>query len=107
MPEIPSIRFDLTYLHARREALYILLAWLISLVWTVGYSAIDGYDVPIEQMTLVLGMPSWIVWGVMTPWGAATLFSVWFSLYYMKDDPLGEAESDTSHAESVAADGRT
>lgn len=104
MPQ--SFRFDATYLHARKEAGYILLAFFVSLVWTVGYSAIAGYDVPIEQMTLVWGMPSWIVWGVMLPWFAATMFSVWFGLFYMKDDPLGEADASNVTAEPGDTDGR-
>ncbi len=104
MPQ--SFRFDATYLHARKEAAYILLAFFVSLVWTVGYSAIAGYNVPVEQMTLVWGMPSWIVWGVMLPWFAATVFSVWFGLYYMKDDPLGEVDHDVPNAETEPDDGR-
>jgi hypothetical protein len=90
MNEDPEISYASTFLHARREALLILLAWLVCLVWTVGYSALAGYNVSAEEMKLVLGMPAWVVWGVAMPWIAATLFSVWFGLFYMKNDALEE-----------------
>ncbi len=38
-------------------------------------------------------MPDWVFWGVLAPWAAATAFSVWFGLFYMKDDALDEDES--------------
>ncbi len=87
-------RFDPVFLNARREAWLILIAWVVCLIWTVGYSAVAGYDVPPEEVSFVLGMPSWVFWGVLTPWIAATLFSVWFGLAYMTDDDLGASEDD-------------
>ncbi len=85
-------RFDPTFLHTRREAWLILAAWLVCLVWTVGYSAVAGYGSPTEEIPITLGMPSWVFWGVLVPWGTATVFSVWFGLFYMADDDLGETD---------------
>ena len=39
---------------------------------------------------LVLGFPSWVFWGIALPWLAANLFTFWFCLFRMKDDPLEE-----------------
>ena len=83
-----------SFVNARREAWLILSAWAVCLLWTVGYSALAGYDVPPEQISFILGMPDWIFWGVLMPWIAATLFSVWFGLVYMTEDDLGPAEDD-------------
>lgn len=84
--ETPDKQYDPTFLHARKEAWLILLAWAVSLIWTVGYSTFAGFEA--TELTLVWGMPSWVFWGVVFPWGAATVFSVWFGLYYMADDEL-------------------
>ena len=93
-PDSPpeASRFDPVFLNARREAWLILIAWVVCLIWTVGYSAVAGYGVLPEEVSIILGMPSWVFWGVLTPWIAATLFSVWFGLAYMTDDDLGETD---------------
>ena len=83
---------DPTFLHTRREAVLILIAWAVCLIWTVGYCALFGYDVPIDQLRYLLGMPSWVFWGVLVPWVAATLFSIWFALAVIADDDLGETQ---------------
>ena len=83
-----AARFDPFFLNARREAVIILIAWAVCLIWTVGYSALAGYDVAPDQVSVILGMPGWVFWGVLVPWMAATVFSVWFSLVYIADDDL-------------------
>ena len=79
---------DLVFIHSKREAGWIMISWAFFLIWTVGYAAIFGYDKDVESMQLVIGIPAWIFWGVLTPWVVATGFSVWFGLVFMKDDTL-------------------
>ena len=75
---------DPSFLRARKEAIIILVAWGVCLVLTVGLSWILGYsDRPVS---LIWGIPFWVFGGVMVPWLAATVFSVWFSLVYMRDE---------------------
>ncbi|MBX2821859.1 MAG: YhdT family protein [Rhodothermaceae bacterium] len=90
MPSAPpeNEEYDPLFVNARREARWILVAFLACLVWTVGYSALFGYEIDASQLTLVLGMPSWVFWGVFIPWMSATVFSVWFGLVYMKEDSV-------------------
>ncbi len=88
-------RDDATFRHARREAKLIFFAWLAALLWAVPYCYFAGYpssDAPIdpETMPLVLGIPSWVFWGVGFPWLLADLFTVWLCFFYMEDDDLGE-----------------
>jgi hypothetical protein len=40
----------------------------------------------------VLGLPSWVFWGVLTPWLAASLASIVFAHRVMVLDDLGEDE---------------
>ena len=47
-PDTSSL--DPTFVNARREAWLILCAWVVCLIWTVGYCAFAGYDVPPEQI---------------------------------------------------------
>ncbi len=84
----PNKPYSKAYLNARREAWVILLAWLVCLVWTVGYSAFAGYGIDGTTLSLVWGMPGWIVWGVLLPWVSATVFSVVYALRFIADDPL-------------------
>ena len=81
--------YSKTFRHARKEAWLILLAWFVCLVWTVGYAAFAGYGIDGASISLIWGIPAWIVWGILLPWFSATVFSVWFALFYMVDDELG------------------
>ncbi len=62
----------------------MVASWVACLLWSLGYSHFFGYGV--ADITLVLGMPSWVFYGILLPWVAATAFSVWFSLCYMQDE---------------------
>ena len=83
--------WDPTFLQARREAVLVLLAFLFWLCWTVGACWRLGYRSPQEQIELILGFPSWVFWGVLVPWIAATVFSVAFALRHIADDALGDS----------------
>lgn len=73
---------------SRREALVAVAAWAIATAYSAGYCWVYGYGRPIESLTFVLGFPDWIFWGLIVPWAACTVFSAWFGLFYMSDDPL-------------------
>jgi hypothetical protein len=87
---------DPLYLNSRREALLILVAWAVCLMWTVTYCYCFGYYVAGEAIVMTLGMPSWVFWGVLVPWFLATVFSIWFGLCYMADDDLGETVAEAN-----------
>ena len=106
----PDSELDPTYRHTRREALIILLVWAVCLTWTVGYSTTHGYAPPDGPIAMVLGMPAWVFWGVLTPWTTATVFTAAFALLVIKQDDLGD-EEDTreggeadDHAEAPGLD---
>lgn len=84
--------YEPTFLNARREAIIITIIWVVAFLWTILYCAFTGYqeNVDPENLDLVMGIPSWIFWGVGAPWLVADLFTLWFALIYMKDDDLGE-----------------
>lgn len=97
-----SSAFDPVYENTRRETLFIIGAWVFFCVWVVGVSVKTGYNVDPDTMTIVMGMPAWVFWGVALPWLASNVFIVWFALKYMADDPLGEDEDES---EDVIGDG--
>ena len=99
-PVMKKQPFTRDFLNARREAWIILVSWAICLAWTVGYCSVYAYDVAVEDLSEVLGMPGWVVWGVLVPWLSATAFSTWFGLVYMTDDDLGQVEPPGSGKES-------
>lgn len=98
-------QFDPLVLHARREALVILLAFGGCLIWSVGWCYLWGYPGPDSgPVSKVLGMPSWVFWGVLAPWIGADLFAVWFCFFFFADDPLGEVLEETPPEEKVLGD---
>lgn len=75
------------YLRSLTE-LYVLVAgWLFFAAWTMTVCWWLAYpEKPSNEVTTLLGMPSWVVWGVLLPWVTAGLFTVWFSLFFLRDD---------------------
>jgi uncharacterized protein DUF997 len=74
---------------SRREALFVMLLWLASCVYTVGYAALFAYrQEAVPRM--ILGMPGWVFWGVLLPWMACSLVTCWYALDGMRDEDLGE-----------------
>ena len=96
---------DPTVRHATREAIGIGLIWLGALVWTSTVSYGFGYldrstmDRQSEDFNLILGMPAWVLWGIMLPWFLCAGISAWYALRVMADDDLG-----IDHAEELEAD---
>jgi hypothetical protein len=85
--------------HARREGLVIMALWAVCLAWSTVYAAVFGYRAPAANSPLILGMPSWVFWAVVFPWGLCLLFSVWFCFFFMADDDLGtDRDEETGHA---------
>jgi len=76
--------------NARREGRLIMMVWAAALIWSVGSGYLLGYHRPPQEISLVLGMPAWVLWSVVLPWGTCLVFSIWFCFAYMADDDLGK-----------------
>jgi hypothetical protein len=84
--------YDPVYLHCRRESVVLLIGFGMFFLWCLGVSYFCGYGLSTEEAARsVLGIPRWVFWGVAVPWLAADVFTFWFCLFYMAEDPLGEA----------------
>ena len=87
---------DPVLLHARRELSVILIVFCICLLWTVPFCYLNGYNQPTDgEIAKVLGIPSWIFWGVTVPWLCMNVFTCWFCFFFMANDNLGEDEDIT------------
>lgn len=86
---MPSRKEDPVLTSARREAWLTLGIWAISFLWTIGYCSQFGYNLT-SAPELVYGIPSWILWGVITPWSLSTVASFIVSTFVMTDEDLGE-----------------
>jgi hypothetical protein len=100
VPRVP----DPVYVHSRREAVIILSVWLASTVYCCAYSYYFGYSTPERPLGPgdvhpILGMPSWVFWGVMVPWGVCSLFTFVFAGWFIADDDLG-----SDHAAELETD---
>lgn len=96
-------QLDPAVVHGRRETLVILTAAAVCLAWSVGCSYLLGYPTQVGgPVAKVLGMPSWVFWGVAVPWIAADLFAVWFCFFFIADDPLDEAEDEAESDDHTA-----
>lgn len=99
---------DPVFLNSRREAIAIFLLWFFCLLWTVPVSYALGYgqEVVPGQVPTVMGMPSWVFWGLLLPWLAADGVTIWFCFRFIQNDDLGTVdgeESVASRTETVKA----
>ncbi|MCO8124035.1 YhdT family protein [Stieleria sp. TO1_6] len=85
--------------HCRHEMVWMAALWTVLLVWVVGCCWSIGYTPPGQVTPLVWGMPAWALWGVFLPWLVATVATIWFVLFRMIDDPLGEHVAAENGAE--------
>jgi hypothetical protein len=101
------------YRHARREAIIVILVWLLTITWTLGYCYLRGYDHapdswPVrwglalpraaDDLHQWAGFPDWILFGIILPWAGCTLFTLVFASFGMADDDLGiEMEEGGGH----------
>lgn len=88
--------YDPLFLNARRELKLTLFVWLAFGIWVVGVSWWQGRApvVDPDNIPTVLGIPSWVFWGVALPWVAANVFTFWFCFGFMAEDPLEEAAEE-------------
>jgi hypothetical protein len=73
--------------HSRREAAVAVALWLAAMTYTVGFCTLFGYDSGAE-LDFVLGVPTWVAWGILAPWSISLAASGWFAFVFMTDDSL-------------------
>jgi hypothetical protein len=98
-----SPREDPLVTTSRREAVATLIIWIVAMSYTIGYYALFALGREPADVRYVLGFPDWIFWGVLVPWGACYLVSLWFSYWFMQDADLGAEQDDPA---AGAAEGR-
>ena len=76
------------------ELKWVLVIWLINFLWVVGYCILYGYPSEGQPLDTVIGMPSWVFWGIFVPWIVATAVTSWFALTQIEDHPLEELSSE-------------
>ena len=91
---------DPVYESSRRELKWILLLWVLCFVWVIGYCGMFGYQDGEQPLTTVIGMPSWVFWGIFLPWILASVASIWFALAKVEDHPLEEPSTTSVSEES-------
>ena len=80
--------------NAQREAIIIGLVWLGATIYCCVSSYVMGYDRPDRilgsaDVRPILGVPRWVFWSYLVPWGICGIFTFWFAGFYMVDDDLG------------------
>ena len=95
---------DPVYRNALREAIYIGLSWIAATTYSCTYCYFFGYQradraLGVDDIHPVFGMPSWFFWGVMVPWAACAVFTIWFAGMYMADDDLGKDRTQELEAD--------
>jgi len=100
----PDLEYDPVFLHSRREAVIIFCLWVMALLWVVPFCYFNGYggNVDPNTISMIMGVPTWLFWGIFVPWLVADVFTIWFCFFYMKDDDLGEANEDATIQEELA-----
>lgn len=83
--------FDPDYLHSLRELVILLLIFGLAICWSIFVSFWLGYKnnedaEAITQVSLILGIPAWVFWGILVPWLVIDVLAIIFCFGYMKAD---------------------
>jgi hypothetical protein len=92
-----------SFRQARRELRFQLTAWSLFALWVVGYCGLTAFDAERSDVATILGMPSWVFWGIAVPWTVAFGVTVYFSSCYMQDTDLVD-DSERSDSTQVSAE---
>jgi hypothetical protein len=77
------------------EACLVTAIWFAAGVWSIAVCATMGYSRPASELTLILGFPDWVFWGIVVPWLTCTAVSCVFGWRLAGDGDLGvELQSD-------------
>src|SRR5688500_2395748 len=102
-----------TFRNALREARFVIVFWFLALFWTLGYCYLRGYQHAPDSWVVraglaepataapprvVLGMPSWVTYGILAPWLVCSIVTVLFGMYGIADDDLGIEREEDLHA---------
>ncbi len=79
--------------------------WAVLLLWVVGYCRLFGYGEVGKTPSMILGLPSWVVWGVFVPWLLATVFTGWFAIRWIADDDLNHSDSNDDSQDGASDHG--
>ena len=77
-----------SFRQASRESVVIVIGWLVFLIWTATVCAFGWGGESREPVPTWMGLPRWVIFGVILPWLAACGFTFWFTMFYMKDTDL-------------------
>ena len=69
-----------------KEVKHLLLAWLFFASWVLIYCGFEAYGQDHEDVKITFGMPSWVFWGIAVPWICSIIYTIYFSLFVMKDN---------------------
>ena len=75
---------------ALREAVLVGIVWLIAAIWSLSVCYLYGYQRPAAAITLVLGFPDWVFWGIVVPWVTCAVASCLFGAFFVRDGVLGD-----------------
>jgi fatty acid desaturase len=92
--------FDPVFLNSRREAWAIFMTWFVVMIWAVPVCYLMGYepDIDSSNVSMIMGIPTWVFWGIVLPWLVADVVTGWFCFKFMKNDDLGTADDEHSDA---------
>jgi hypothetical protein len=96
---------DPVFLNSRREAVAIFATWFVVMIWAVPVCYMLGYeaDVDSSNISLTMGIPTWVFWGIVIPWLAADVATTWLCFKFMKNDDLGIAADENASVSQEAS----
>ncbi len=91
-----------------REARFCAAVWIAAWVLCAAVTARFGYLPPDrrpDEPWLVLGIPGWVLFGVIIPWLVLICLTVWFAAVYLKEDePIPDEAPVRSNSKEASDD---
>jgi hypothetical protein len=87
--------YDRSFLQTRREAWSAVLIWFLALCWVVPVSYVFGYQQPTSsaELSMTLGMPTWVFWGVAMAWVVSSIAGISLCVWFIEEEEFVETAS--------------
>ncbi len=75
-----------SYALSLKEFKFAFSSTMIYILLSCAISYVLGYNKPAGEITVIWGMPSWVLFGVVIPWVLMVLLTIVYGFFVMEGD---------------------
>lgn len=86
MQKTPKPEIKNSYALSLKEFKFAFSATMIYILLSCAISYVLGYNKTVEEISIIWGIPSWVLFGVIIPWVLMVLLTAYYGFFIMEGD---------------------